>query len=99
MFGALCGPGAGAEVMAPHRKRALAGFPRLRLFSRFAGEGGPLCTSGPSLCQHPVSVEVQEQGEERGLSPDDGGTVRTGMSQMNVKLKSRWELKQLTRHG
>ncbi len=38
---------------------------------------------GPGLCQHPVSGEVQKQGEERGLSPEHLGTVREGKSQMD----------------
>lgn len=44
---------------------------------------------GPSLCQHPVSVEVQNQGVERGLSPRPnwgGLSGREGVRWMSTKF-------------
>lgn len=55
------------EVIAPQRKRALSGLLARGCFP-VCSRGALLCILGPSLCQHPLSVEVQKQAKERRLS-------------------------------
>lgn len=49
------------EVTAPHRKNGPRRLPSSWLFSPRLLEKGPVVNIGGPACQHPVSMEAQEQ--------------------------------------